>query len=209
MMHLRRFLLIFLVAGSAAAFVLLYPKALGPENSSEIPLLEEVIRNSRDGKSVTVEVPWPSPPSASPLTVEPPTVLAVPSEPNAAQVFQAINNLRDGLSLASVLLDDTLSAVAQLHVDDMARRSFFSHETPEGITFEMRMDSSGYSYITAAENLGFASHVSLIVPDWMRSPPHRSNIENDRMRAIGVATSRGTWQGIDVIYAVAVFAVPR
>ncbi len=205
----NRFILALLVAGIAAAIVLLIPRyetaqlQLGPE------LVMEEQPSVGDDPIVSPVVPWPSPPSASPLTSEPPSIIIEPSDPLAALLFREVNERRISAGYAILLLDGTLNDVAQLHADDMARRTYLEHITPEGVTFEMRIDASGYSYRSAAENLGFASHASLIVPDWMRSPGHRVNIEDGSYRRVGVAVAQGTWQGIDVIFAAMVFAEPN
>lgn len=208
MKHARRYLVAIFFAAATAAFVLLYPRAQSqPEQPGPEPLEERVQEEPLQTEEVLV--PWPSPPSASPLTSEPPPVIVEPEEPNSAFLFREINQWRNDLGLKSVILDDTLTALAQLHASDMARRSYLEHVTPEGVTFEMRINASGYSYNTAAENLGFASHINLIVPNWVRSPAHRANMENSDFRAIGVATAPGKWDGIDVMYAATVYAVPR
>lgn len=205
----KRFIFALLVAASAAIVVLLIPRTesdivqLGPE------LISDPLTSDDGADEAEPVIPWPSPPSASPLTSEPPSIIVEPDDPLAASVFVAVNERRTSAGLSVVLIDDTLSALAQLHADDMAKRSYLDHTTPEGVTFEMRMKASGSSYRAAAENLGFASHIELIVPDWMRSPPHRVNIENASYRRVGVAVAHGKWQGIDVVYAAMVFINPK
>lgn len=201
MMGYRRYLAALLLAGGTAAFTLLYPRfadvpgQMGPESAA--PEISEA------------PVPWPTPPSASPLSSTPPVVIVPPSEPRAAQLFLEVNRRRNANGLASMLADPILMQVAQLHADDMARRRYLDHTTPDGVTFQMRINASGYAYDSAGENLGFASHIGLIVPDWLRSVPHRENIDNPAYRRVGVATADGTWQGIDVVYAAMVFADPK
>lgn len=205
----NRFFMALLAAGTAAVIVLLIPRLesdipqFGPEH------VMETVETGETQSATEPEVPWPSPPSASPLTSEPPSVIVPPADPLAAQVFAEVNERRVAAGLSAVLIDDTLTEVARLHAEDMARRSYLNHTTPEGVTFEMRLNASGYAYVSAAENLGFASHIGLIVPDWMRSPPHRENIEHDAYRRVGVAVAHGTWQGINVVYAAMVFAQPK
>jgi uncharacterized protein YkwD len=205
----NRFILALLVAGIAAAIVLLIPRY----ETGQLQLGPELVVGERSSvENDPIEspvVPWPSPPSASPLTSEPPAIIIEPSNPQAALLFREVNERRISAGHAIVLTDGTLNNVAQLHADDMARRTYLEHVTPEGVTFEMRIDASGYAYRSAAENLGFASHTSLIVPDWMRSPGHRANIENGSYRRVGVAVAEGKWQGIDVIFAAMVFAEPN
>ena len=210
MMHTRRFLVAFLFAGATAAFVFLYPRVLRDADQQNPQLLEkDLVEERGDEQSEEIVVPWPSPPSASPLTSELPPVIVEPEEPQSVLLFREINQHRTTLGLKSVTTDETLTALAQIHVSDMARRMYLEHVTPEGVSFEMRMSASGYSYILAGENLGFASHIDLIVPNWIRSPVHRDTMENETYSAIGVATILGTWQGVDVIYAATIFAAPR
>jgi len=206
-MNARRILVIILAAVAAAGLTFLASRLFGvlPDAGTK-PLTDTGVAVD---ETASVSVPWPTPPSASPLTLVTSTPVVTPADARAAAVFMGVNEQRTGMGLSVLGFNESLAVLARIHADDMAARSYLDHVTPEGVTFKDRLDTSGYSYVTAAENLGFASHLELIVPDWMRSPGHRANILNKQFTEIGIAIAQGTWQGVAVTYVTAVFARPR
>ncbi|MGL5058366.1 MAG: CAP domain-containing protein [Microcoleus sp.] len=122
------------------------------------------------------------------------------------EIHQVINQQRQKYGLAKLSFDAKLSEIAREHSKDMAKRNFFSHESPEGKTPTNRGAIAGYkcrknygNYYTEglAENI-FKSHLykSIVyyngvpsydwmiqseiaqstVSGWMSSPGHRKNI---------------------------------
>ena len=167
--------------------------------------------------SATVEpqaTPSPQPVPAvrrtqTPLPANPPaSQTPAPSGGNDAAVLSAINAERTGAGAGTLAVNAKLTQAARVHASDMAARSYLDHTSPEGTTFVVRVNSAGYSYSGIAENIGLATDADDIVPNWMSSPPHRANILNASYREVGIATATGTWQGMEVVFAVAVFGSP-
>src|SRR5207253_2415661 len=50
------------------------------------------------------------------------------------KVCELVNQERAATGIGSLVLDATLSDVAQMHAEDMVNRSYFSHTTPEGLS---------------------------------------------------------------------------
>ena len=75
---------------------------------------------------------------------------------------------------------------------DMARRRYFSHTTPDGITFAQRIRAQGYTGSRIGENIaaGYPT-ASAVMTAWMKSPGHRANILNCRYTVIGVGSAIG------------------
>lgn len=94
-------------------------------------------------------------------------------------------------------VDDTLTAVAQAHSADMARRGFFDHVNPDGRSPFDRMTAAGYRYRMAAENIaaGYRSPQQ-VVDGWMNSPGHRRNILNCGLTEIGIGYATGGGYGV-------------
>jgi uncharacterized protein YkwD len=83
-------------------------------------------------------------------------------------------------------VDDRLTAAAQGHSSDMARRNYFSHTSPEGGTFDQRIRAAGYSK-PGAENIAQGQRTAAKVMEaWMESSGHRQNILNCNYKNIGV-----------------------
>jgi uncharacterized protein YkwD len=122
------------------------------------------------------------------------------------------NQDRSRRGLSTLRADTLLSRAAQRHAEDMLRRGYFSHYSPEGRTPSDRFLAVG-GRIGAAENLFMLRDSSLrrtgvgldrltyFERGWMRSPGHRQNLLDRRYGrfGFGLATSG------DRIYAVQLF----
>lgn len=123
---------------------------------------------------------------------------------NRLAVLRLVNAERDKAGLLPVLLDPVLNTSAQRYAEDMVTRSFFSHETPEGVTFEQRMLSLNYvgrmatcachRDFGAGENLAFGQRsADEAVQDWMLSKNHKANILEPFFTRIGVGWKDNKW----------------
>jgi uncharacterized protein YkwD len=104
----------------------------------------------------------------------------------------AVNRNRAGC--APLAWDDVAARAAQAHSDDMARRGYFSHTSPEGGDMGSRLRAQGASYRMAAENIAAGQPTAeMVVQGWLRSSGHRRNIENCGYARHGVGLSAGRW----------------
>lgn len=103
------------------------------------------------------------------------------------QVVRHVNRQRALNGVRPVELDDRLTAAAQKHTDDMAKREYFDHKSPDGRGVSDRVRAEGYSWRVVAENIGggISSPVAL-VNSWMTSPEHRDNMLGEDVVEIGV-----------------------
>jgi uncharacterized protein YkwD len=129
----------------------------------------------------------------------------------AAAVLATMNARRSDAGSPALTANAILAREAQEHAADMAARNYFSHTTPEGVTFQQRMSDSGYPSGTLAENIGLTSSgpAQDVVAIWMDSPPHRANILNPNLVAVGIGVADGVYQGRPAIYVVAIFGDVR
>lgn len=101
-------------------------------------------------------------------------------------VAALVNHERDRRGLVSLVTDERLRDSARSHSEDMARRRFFDHFTPEGLSPADRMVAHGYP-LPAAENIAAGQpHPLVVMAEWMNSPGHRVNILSEEVRVIGV-----------------------
>ena len=110
-----------------------------------------------------------------------------------------------------------LGSVARAHSEDMTRRGYFSHDTPEGLGPSERIDRAGYScwkgsHYGVAENIAIETTLGNLdrtaaeaVRGWMNSPGHRTNLLDTQYDRTGVGASFGTWRGYKAVYLTQVF----
>lgn len=103
------------------------------------------------------------------------------------QVLKLTNSYRQQAGLRPLQLNSALTAAAYTHSLDMATHDFFGHVGFNGSTLFNRLDTAGYSYTSAGENIaaGFTT-ASAVVQAWMNSPLHRQNILTPFLEDVGI-----------------------
>jgi uncharacterized protein YkwD len=109
--------------------------------------------------------------------------------------FERLTNAhRAQIGCGALRWDGATARVAQTHVDDMVRRDYFSHTTPEGRSPFDRLRAAGITYLAAAENIAFGYPTAeSVLQGWLNSDGHRRNLENCRYSAHGVGLRSGKW----------------
>ncbi len=131
------------------------------------------------------------------------------------QIHVLVNKERQKSGLSPVKWDDALARIARKHSADMARRNYFSHNSPEGHDFSYRYNAEGYAcgirveqrIYQGAENLfqnnlydravhsgnttrydwnSMKKIAESTVRGWMNSPGHKKNILTPAWRNEGV-----------------------
>lgn len=105
--------------------------------------------------------------------------------------------------------NEKLEQAAILKAQDMAKKGYFAHTSPEGLSPWYWFVKAGYTFTYAGENLAVNFSDSQDVIDaWMNSPGHRENILNGKFTEIGIATAKGTYKGMDAVFVVQMFGKP-
>jgi uncharacterized protein YkwD len=111
-----------------------------------------------------------------------------------AQVLADVNATRRQRGLRALRVSVALSRAADSHSRDMARRGYFSHNSPSGAAFWRRVQrfypSAGFRSWTVGENLVWASPdltAASALSMWMGSPPHRANLLSRQWREVGLS----------------------
>lgn len=126
-----------------------------------------------------------------------------------AVVVDLTNTERTDLSLPKLTRNPVLDAAATLKAQDMAKNSYFSHDSPTGVTPWHWFKEAGYTFAHAGENLAvYFTDSGEVVDAWMNSPTHRANIVGSQYREIGVGIARGTYEGFDTVFVVQMFGTP-
>jgi len=101
------------------------------------------------------------------------------------------NRVRAARKLPSLRMIEKLNRAAQGKAEDMARRGYFSHTTPEGKTPWDLFASVGYAYSQAGENLASGQRSTEAVgAAWMRSAAHRDNLLSRKYVDTGIGVAR-------------------
>ena len=69
-------------------------------------------------------------------------------------LLREVNMQRELNGAGPLRLNKRLSAAAQKYAEDMAKRDFFDHRSPDGRGYQERITSEGYQWRAIAENLG-------------------------------------------------------
>ena len=124
-------------------------------------------------------------------------------------IVDKTNAERIDIDLSSLATNDLLELAAQLKANDMAKKGYFAHETPEGYDPWYWLEQSGYNFAAAGENLAVNFTDSEdVVSAWMDSDGHRANILKNNFTQIGVATAKGEYKGRETIFVVQFFGTP-
>jgi len=131
------------------------------------------------------------------------------------RIHHLINEERRKHGLSSLAWNNALSIIARKHSNDMAKRNYFSHFSPEGHDFTYRYKQDGYScaipeggrIYLGAENIfqnnlydrivyvndvahyewnSMAKIAETTVQGWMNSPGHRKNILTPHWKTEGI-----------------------
>ena len=135
-----------------------------------------------------------------------------------SSIHSLINEERMKHGLSALVWDDALGRIARKHSQDMAKRNYFSHDSPEGHDFSYRYRQDGYScavrlrsvIYTGAENI-FQNNLydsmttidgvryydwnsegkiaETTVEGWMNSSGHRKNILTPHWRKEGIGVA--------------------
>jgi uncharacterized protein YkwD len=107
------------------------------------------------------------------------------------------NRSRAAAGLRSLKIDSTLTSVARWRSKDMIDRDYFSHTIPGYGSVFKKLDSKGYCYKVAGENIGWNTNpddeaTAAIHRMFMDSSSHRANILGKAWDVIGIGAYKGS-----------------
>lgn len=145
------------------------------------PTSSTTVETSTPAPTTTTTRPDPTTTTNPPLP-DPPALPAAPVE----RVVALVNQARVENGCDAVSIDPRLNDAARAHAEDMSGRDYFSHTSPEGVTFDKRITGSGYP-TPGAENIARGQQSPEAVMDaWMKSKGHKANILNCQLTTIGI-----------------------
>ncbi len=123
----------------------------------------------------------------------------------ASKIHVLINEERTARGLSSLSWNPTIAKASVNHSNDMAKRGYFEHDSPEGRDFTWRYSQVGFScsilqgiwIYGGAENItytegyyGVDTIAAKSVDGWMESPGHRENILTPYFKSEGIGVAK-------------------
>ena len=113
------------------------------------------------------------------------------------RVVTLLNAARAKAGCSALKVNAQLTKAAQGHSADMAKRNYFAHNTPSGVTPWTRIANAGYPKVTLAENIAAGQKTAdEVAKAWLNSPGHRANILNCSLKSVGTGIATGGSYGI-------------
>ena len=111
---------------------------------------------------------------------------SVDDQDNALKTIDFVNKQRKQLGAKELIQDTNLSKIAKAKAEDMAKNNYFDHKSPTYGTVDEMLKKFNYKWTAYGENIarGYIAPES-VVKEWMLSPTHRANIENNTFTHIG------------------------
>lgn len=116
-----------------------------------------------------------------------------PRSPLAARVLDRINEARAAAGLTPLEVSPPLDDAALEHAADMARRSFFSYASPDGVEVWARARRCGYQGPVGVSLLMGQPDPDEAVVDWLGDDTSRGSILDPSYRHMGVGMVDGRW----------------
>ena len=133
------------------------------------------------------------------------------NELKSAKITEITNEERLKNGNLPILTENAiLYETAKEKVQDMFKRQYFEHISPQKIGVGDLALKNGYDYITIGENLalGDFENERALVNAWMNSKGHKANILNTKYTEIGIYAQKGIFNGNNVWIAVQHFGLP-
>lgn len=118
-----------------------------------------------------------------------PTLQAARAQATAADItlFDAANRDRAAAGLLPLQWDAALAVAAHQHAQVMAQRNSLSHQFPGEPAMQDRARQAGARFSLIAENVAEGPTVTSLHIQWMNSPPHRANLLDPDLNAVGIS----------------------
>jgi Cysteine-rich secretory protein family len=124
------------------------------------------------------------------LTFFPAMTGAQSSPGNREQVLLlSANRDRQAQGLPALKWNSALATAARQHALSMARQNTLSHQLPGEPDLAARASRAGVRFSTVAENVAVGPSAEEIHKGWMNSPPHRANLLDPQVTAVGIAVA--------------------
>jgi hypothetical protein len=116
---------------------------------------------------------------------------ALPVDASSERVlFDAANRERAAQGLSQLQWDASLASAARQHAMRMVQQNTLSHQFPGELPLQQRATQAGARFHIIAENVAEGPNATGIHVQWMNSAPHRANLLDPQLSAIGIAVAQ-------------------
>src|SRR3989344_8471861 len=135
-----------------------------------------------------------------------PGVLGIASNIDQKRLIELTNAERAKQGLSAVSENAALDQAAQMKAQNMFSENYWAHFAPSGKSPWDFIQSAGYRFTYAGENLAknFYNSDDVVVA-WMNSPTHKDNLLNSKYKEIGIAVVDGVLNGQQTTLIVQMF----
>lgn len=116
-------------------------------------------------------------------------------ETSESEMFKLVNEEREKNGVPKLTWRNELVPVARAHAEDMWRRKYFAHTSPDGKSVSDRLKDAKVSYMIAGENLAQAPTLETSHTGLMNSEGHRANILNPEFKRVGIGVIDDKYYG--------------
>lgn len=135
-------------------------------------------------------------------------VLSYATGMSRAELLSDTNQQRSQVGLPKLSENSKLDQSAQAKAEDMIKRNYWAHVSPDGTQPWQYFSNAGYNYRSAGENLAYGFLTAgQTVDAWMNSPTHRANLLGN-YRDVGFGIASGHYQGGKYTVVVAHYGLP-
>jgi uncharacterized protein YkwD len=196
----RRIRLVWCIAAAPLVLAMLLP----------VEALAGAARSS-SWSTETIPAPTAAPVAHDPVATPPPVRELNAFELQAAETIKITNAFRRRNGLPEFVEDPVCTAAAFDHAQDMARRGYFDHFGPGGISPTIRYqrrNTAGQRVIRVTENIarGNGTTPESALKMWLNSSGHRKHLVGREMNHIGVGVANGRCFFDDCTYFVQCFS---
>lgn len=125
-------------------------------------------------------------------------------------LVELTNDSRKSQNIPELKIRMELQEAAQKKAEDMAKKGYFAHTSPEGLLPWHWFKEAGYDFSYAGENLAVNFFDSKDVNNaWLQSPSHKENILSKSFTEIGIGIAKGIYEGKESVFVVQLFGKPK
>jgi uncharacterized protein YkwD len=108
------------------------------------------------------------------------------------EMIERVNQARKSAGVPPLAVEPRLQQAAQAYAEEMLRRSFYAHKSPEGQVPRDRATLAGYDARIVAENIAAGSlTVETVLGAWLLSSGHRRNLLDPALTDFGLGLAVG------------------
>jgi uncharacterized protein YkwD len=107
---------------------------------------------------------------------------------DSSEAAALISQYRRSRGLSAVTVDPTLTKIAAVHSERMAKADKMAHVLPGEGSFQQRLQAGGFVAAMAAENVAAGQDtLAEVLEAWRKSPGHNANLLLPNVSKIGIA----------------------